>query len=108
MISSDEAVLLLSKYQSESTRLRVFFRSRDKTINFRVTARIRHMEGLRRIDTIADNGDFALLTLDTCRFEYGDSREVPGGVPEELESAVAGLLTAIFPSGERVYFLELR
>jgi len=34
--------------------------------------------------------------------------EAPAGTSDEIRSTVAGLLTAIFPSGERVYFLELR
>ena len=77
MISSEQAHLLISKYRSERTRLRISFIARDKSVNLRVTAKaVERVEPPEQLSFVADNGDHCLTVLTGCRFEYGDEREV--------------------------------
>jgi hypothetical protein len=110
MISSEHAHLLISKYRSEQTRLRINFILADKTINIRLTATALAAEtGFGGVSFVVPNGDFCLTLLSECRFEYSDARELEDReIRERAESTFAGCLEIIFPSGERLVILELR
>lgn len=110
MISSAQAHLLISKYRSERTRLRISFIARDKAVNLRLTANaVEGEEPPEQLSFVADNGDFCLTVLRECRFEYGDAREVPDpAVRSAAQTKFEGCLTVLFPSGERLYIMEMR
>lgn len=110
MISSDDAHLLIEKYRSEQTRLRSTFILRDKSINIRLTATALSSEtGFETLTLLAPNGDCVLTVLRECRFEYGDAREVSDPkIRAASEAKFSGCLTVIFPSGERLYVMEMR
>jgi hypothetical protein len=77
MISSEQVHLLISKYRSEQTLLRITFILRSMAINIRLTARaLESEEGFGQPTFVADNGDHCLVVLEGCLFEYGEPREV--------------------------------
>src|SRR5215471_17873460 len=110
MISSADAMQLISKYRDEQTRLRITLILRDKSINIRLTGRLVSEERSGQLTFVAPNGDHCLVLLPNgCLFESGDSREV--GDPElraAVETKFAGALTILLPSKERLYIMELR
>ncbi len=108
MISSTEAALLISKWKSESSRVRTFFIARDKSVNLRLTALVSDFAESERLTLVAPNGDHCLVVLRGCRFEYGDPREAPEAVREAVAEKFEGTLTIIFPSGGRLYLLVMR
>src|ERR1700758_2037178 len=98
MISSAEAHLLIEKYRSEKTRLRITFILRDKSVNIRLTAAALSSEtGFDTLTFVVPNGDCCLAVLRGCRFEYGDAREVSDPrIRAVSEAKFAGCLTVIF------------
>jgi hypothetical protein len=108
MISSSDAALLMSKWKSESKRLRIFLISRDKFVNLRLTASVSDIVERERLTLVAPNGDHCLVVLHGCRFEYGDPREAPEAVRNAVAEKFEGTLTVLFPSGDRLYLLEMR
>jgi hypothetical protein len=110
MISSEHAHLLISKYRSEQTLLRLTFILRDLSVNIRLTARaLASEEGPRELTFVAENGDHCLVVLDGCSFDYGDPREVSDpDIRAKAEAKFAGSLAVLFRSGERLYIMELR
>jgi hypothetical protein len=108
MISSTEAALLISKWKSESRRVRTFFIARDKSVNLRLTASVSDFEESERLTLVGPNGDHCLVVLRGCRFEYGDPREAPESVRDAVAEKFEGTLTIFFPSGDCLYVLEMR
>ncbi len=108
MISSTEAASLISKYKSESKLVRIFFIARDKSVNLRLTASVLDFVESDRLTLVAPNGDHCLIVLRGCRFEYGDPREAPESIRGAVAEQFEGTLTIFFPSGDRLYLLEMR
>ena len=109
MISSEEANLLISRYRSEQPLLRINLILRDTPVKMRLTARAVVEEPAGQLTFEAENGDHCLVALQDCRFEYGDAREVADPeIRARSEEKFAGCLTVLFPSGERLYIMELR
>ena len=107
MISSAEAALLISGYKSEPKELRIAFSARDMSFSFRLTATVLEFVEGERLTLEAPNADHCLVNLRGCSFEYADSREAPDFIREPAEAKFAGVLTIIFPSGERLYLFEM-
>ena len=109
MISSEEANLLISRYRSEQPLLRINLILRDMSVKMRLTAQVVLKEPDGQLTFESDNGDHCVIVLRNCRFEYGDSREVNDAeIRARSEEKFAGCLTILFPSGERLYIMELR
>jgi len=110
MISSADAHLLIDKYRSEQTRLRIIFILRDMSVNLRLTANALSAEtGYDELTFVAPNGDHCLTVLSGCKFEYGDPREVDDPkIRAASEAKFAGCLTVLFSSGERLYIMEMK
>jgi hypothetical protein len=110
MISSADAHLLITKYRSEQTRLRITFILRDTRINIRLTANALSTEtGFDEVTFVAPSGDFCLTLVRGCEFEYGDAREIDDPALRERSAfTFTGCLTILFPDGEKLIILELR
>ena len=110
MISSQHAHLLISKYRSERTLLRISFIARDMCVNMRLTAKAREdEEPPEQLTFEAENGDFCLTVLTDCKFEYGDAREVENpAIRAASQAKFEGCLTVLFPNKERLYIMEMR
>lgn len=109
MISSEEANLLISRYRSEQPLLRLNFILRDMSIKMRLTACAAPKDAPGQLSFVADNGDHCLVVLRGCHFEYGDAREVKDPeIRARSEEKFAGCLTILFPSGERLFIMEMR
>jgi|GEM_PF-6803746 len=109
MISSAHAQLLIDKYRSEQTRLRITFILRDMSVNLRLTASLLpEPESEGQLSFVATNKDHCLLVLRGCSFEYGDPREVKDpDIRASASEKFAGCLTILFPTGERLYVMEM-
>jgi hypothetical protein len=65
MISSTEVASLISKYKSESKRVRIFFIARDKSVNLRLTASVLDFVESDRLTLFAPNGASLIAGLFT-------------------------------------------
>ena len=110
MISSADAHLLIAKFRSEQTLLRITFIPRDMSVNMRLTATaLRGEKSADEVTFVAPNGDHCLTVLRGCKFEYGDPREVEDSeIRAKSEFKFAGALTILFPSDERLYIMEMK
>ena len=108
MISSAEATLLIEGYKSQSKVLRIFFIARDRSVNVRVTGSVKEFVEGERLTLVAPNADHCLVVLFGCTFEYGDPREAPDAIRDSVAAKFDGVLTILFPLGERLYLFEMR
>jgi hypothetical protein len=108
MISSAEAALLISKFESESRLLRILIGTRDKSIYLRLTGRVvGGFEG-QNLKLEIGNGDFCVMALRGCTFEYGDERQAPQFLREDAARMYEGTLGIWFPSDLHLSLTVLR
>lgn len=107
MISSGEAVLLLNKWFNGKHRLRILFSGPGLRMAFDgiIEDFDEHIFALLPTEPNDSHGE-ALVDINECSFEYGDSREAPPGSPSALK--FSSILTILRPDGTRVMVAEMR
>ena len=105
MISSDEAFLILRKWNEDEHPLKLQFAGEG--FRMWLGGRLTGIDGTKAVffpDDDCDGG--ALLDLAGCDFEYGDSREAPPDSESRLK--LSSILTAQRPDGILFLFAEVR
>jgi hypothetical protein len=105
MISSEEAFLLMRKWKTKKSPLRLLLAGPFGAGSF-----FGSIEDIEDKDVQffgVDARSECLLRLHEATFEYGDAREAPTLTRAKAEVTYAGRLTAILPEGPRISFFEL-
>jgi hypothetical protein len=108
VISSANAALLLSKFQSEATLLKVSFSKGDPYVSLSLQARVVDFTEGKSLSLITETKDFCVVSLKDCRFEYGDERELPELVREWATRKYEGALAILLSSDERLTLRAFR
>lgn len=108
MISSAEAALLLSKFESEEILLFVNFFSQDRAINLTLHAHVADSVEGESLALFTSDKHMCLISLKGCRFEYADERSAPEFLREWATQKYDGMLKILFPSNETMTLRALR
>jgi hypothetical protein len=105
MITSADAALLVSGFQSESKSLAFIFVG--KAFTSRLTATVSEfVEGSHLALAVPGAQCRCMVDLRGCHFSYGDAREAPEAIREAVEANVAGILGIALPTGEYVFAVD--
>jgi len=108
MISSADAALLLSKFETEATLLKVTLALSGQSIYIALKARVGGFTEGEHLSLLTEAEDISIVSLKGCRFEYGDERAAPEFLQEWAARRFEGTLTILFPSNERLSLRALR
>ena len=108
MISSADAALVLSKFETEATPLRVTFSVPDNSIYLVLKAQLGAFTEGEHLCLLTQTKEISLISLKGCKFEYGDGRALPELLREWATQKYEGTLTILFPSDERLTLAAFR
>lgn len=105
MISSEEAFLLIKKWKTERSLLRLVLKLKFGGGYF--SCNVVDVEDSSVQLAGADSSCEFLLSLAGASFEYGDPSEAPPPIRDSSQSKYLDCLSVLFASGDRVDFFEL-
>jgi len=108
MISSEDAALLLSKFESEATLLKVSLLRKNPSITLSLQARVLGFTEGEILSLMTGTKDISFVSLNGCQFEYGDERAVPELIRDWATQKFEGALTILFPSDEKLTLRAFR